>query len=273
MYLCTMFKNNKINGLFFLVILLISSACSNFNKVVKSNDSEYKYKKAIEYYESGQYSKASTLLSQIVTIYRGTSRADEIYFYYGKSLFALGDNLNAGHWFNTLIREFPKSKRGEESQFMVGYCYYMQSPKPRLDQTVTKKAIDAFQLYLNIFPMSDRLEECNSLIAELQDKLVYKTYLTGILYYDLGNYRAATIALANSLKRYPDTKYREVLAFRLLESKYNLAIFSTSDKKELRLSDALDEYYAFIDEFPNSKYKRLAERYHRDTAKLLNYDN
>ena len=267
-----MFRNKR-NRLLLLLVLLISSACSDYNKIVKSNDHDYKYKKAIEYYESGLYSRASTLLGDIVNMYRGTSRADDIYFYYAKSLFALDDHLNAIQWFNNLIREFPRSEHGEESQFMVGYCYYKYSPKVRLDQTVTQKAIDALQLYINIFPTSDRLEECNQLIAELRDKLVYKNYLTGILYYDLGNYRAATIALGNSLKRYPDTKHREELSFKLLESKYNLAINSTVDKKEIRLSDALDEYYAFVDEFPDSKYRRLADRYHRDVAKLLNYNN
>ena len=268
-----MFKDNKKYGLLLLTVLLISSSCGEFNKVVKSTDSDFRYKKAIEYYEIGQYSRASILFSDVIQIYRGTSKAEDVYFYYAKSLFELGDYLNSGIWFRTLIRENPRSKHGEESQFMVGYCYYKDSPKPRLDQTVTQKAIDALQLYVNIFPNSERLDESNRLIAELRDKLVYKTYLTGILYYDMKNYSAATIALTNSLKKFPDTKYREELSFKLLESKYNLALYSNLDKKELRLSDALDEYYAFVDEFPESKYRRQAERFHRDTSRLLNYDN
>jgi outer membrane protein assembly factor BamD len=264
-------RMNKI-GTLSLLLLFISTACSDFNKIVKSTDYEFKYKKAVEYYEKGEYSRASTLLSELTNIFRGTSRADDIYYYHGKSFFAMKDYLMAGHWFNTLAKEFPKSEFVEECQYMIGYCFYMDSPKPRLDQTLTQKAIDALQLYINLYPSSDRAIEANRLIIEMRDKLVFKSFLTGKLYYDLGNYRAAVVALTNSLKSFPDTKYREDLTFMLLDAKYNLAIFSTEDKKEQRLSDTLDEYFSFVDEFPDSKFRQQAEKFHEATAKLLNYN-
>ncbi len=261
---------NKI-GIISLLFLAVSTACSDFNKIVKSTDYEFKYKKAIEFYQKGEYSRASTLLSELVNIYRGTSKADDIYYYHAKSFFAMSDYLMAGQFFNQLVKEFPKSEFAEESQYMIGYCFYKDSPKPRLDQTVTQKAIDALQLYINLYPSTDRTREADRLIIELRDKLVYKSYLTGKLYYDLGNYRAAVVALTNSLKSFPDTKYREDLTYMLLDAKYNLAIYSTEDKKELRLSDALDEYFSFVDEFPDSKYRQQAEKFHQATVKLLNY--
>lgn len=267
-----MLRRMKKIGIIGLLLLLFSTACNNFNKIVKSTDYEFKYKKAIEFYEEGEYSRSSTLLAELVNIYRGTSRADDIYYYYAKGFFAMKDYLMAGHWFNTLAKEFPKSEFVEESQFMIGYCFYMESPKPRLDQQVTQKAIDALQLYINLYPSSDRAEEANRLIIEMRDKLVYKAFLTGKLYYDLGNYKAAVVALNNSLKSFPDTKYREDLTFMLLDAKYNLAILSVDEKKEQRLSDALDEYFAFVDEFPESKYRPRAEKFHETTAKLLNYN-
>jgi len=79
------------------------------------------------------------------------------------------------------------------------------------------------------------------------------------------------IALSNSLNKYPDSKYREELKFMLLESKYNLAIGSISDKREERLSSALDEYFSFVDEFPESKHKKDAERFYKVTSQMLNY--
>ena len=83
---------------------------------------------------------------------------------------------------------------------MVGYCAYLFSPKPRLDQSVTHEAIDALQLYINLYPFSDRVDEANRLIDELRDKLVYKSYLNAKLYYDFENYKAAVVAISNSLK-------------------------------------------------------------------------
>ena len=182
------------------------------------------------------------------------------------------DYLMAGHYFNTLVNEFPTSAYVEEAQFMVGYCNYLLSPKPRLDQEVTQKAIDALQLYINLYPYSDRVEEANRLIDELRDKLVYKSFLSAKMYYDFEDYKAAVVALTNSLKEYPDSQYREELMYMLLKSKYLLAINSVEEKKQQRLSTALDEYFTFVDEFPESGYRKEAEKFYETTAKLLNYN-
>jgi outer membrane protein assembly factor BamD len=271
MYICAMLMKMRNFAPIVLVFVLLLSSCSDYNKVVKSTDYEFKYKKALEYYEAGEFVRASTLLKDLLNIYRGTSKADKVYYYYAKSQFGIKDNMMAGHYFKTLVKEFPRSEYAEESQFMVGYCFYLDSPGPRLDQQVSQNAIDALQLFINLYPKSTRVEEANRLIIELRDKLVYKSYLSGKLYYDLKNYKAAVVALTSSLKDFPDTKYREDLMFMLLKAKYLLATRSIDEKKRERLSSALDEYFTFVDEYPDSKHRKEAEKYHTTTAKLLNY--
>ena len=64
----------------------------------------------------------------------------------------------------------------------------------------------------------------------MQEKLVEKSYMSGRLYYDLKQYRAATVSLSNSLKEYPDTKYREELMFLKLDALYMYAQKSIPDK-------------------------------------------
>ncbi len=254
-----------------IVFVLLLSGCTDFNKVVKSTDYEYKYKKALEYYENGEFVHSSTLLKELISIVRGTSRADKVYYYFAKSQLGLNDNMMAGHYFKTLTKEFPRSEYAEESQYMVGYCFYLDSPSPRLDQAVTQNAIDALQLFINLYPKSTRVDEATRLIIELRDKLVYKSYLSGKLYFDMNNYKAAVVALTSSLKDFPDTKYREELMYMLLKAKYLLAINSVEVKKHERLSSALDEYFTFVDEYPESRYRKEVEKYHETTAKLLNY--
>lgn len=255
-----------------LIVTLVVTACGDYNKILKSTDYEFKLKKAIEYYEDGEFVKAGTLFQELVNIYRGTSRADQIYYYYAKSMMGQKDYLMATHYFKSLLKEFPGSQFAEEAQFMVGYCNYLLSPKPRLDQTVTKEAIESLQLYINLYPYSDRVDEANRLIDELTDKLVYKSYLNAKLYYDFENYKAAVVALDNSLKEFPDSQYREELMYMLLKSKYLLAINSVEDKKQERLSGALDEYFSFVDEYPESQYRKEADKFYETVADLLNYD-
>lgn len=271
MYICAMLMKMRNFTPIAIVFVLLLSSCGDYNKIVKSTDYEFKYKKSLEYYEAGEFVRSSTLLKELLNIYRGTSRADKVYYYYAKSQFGMKDNMMAGHYFKTLVKEFPRSEYAEESQFMVGYCFYLDSPNPRLDQQVSQNAIDALQLFINLYPKSTRVEEANRLIIELRDKLVYKSYISGKLYYDLKNYKAAVVALSSSLKDFPDTKYREELMYMLLKAKYLLAVNSVEEKKRERLSSALDEYFTFADEYPESKYMKEVEKYHSTTAKLLNY--
>jgi outer membrane protein assembly factor BamD len=267
-----MLKNTRILVIG-LVVLAVVSSCGDYNKILKSTDYEFKHKKAIEYYEAGEYVKAGTLFQELVNIYRGTSRADQIYYHYAKSMMGQKDYLMANHYFKSLLKEFPGSEFAEEAQFMVGYCSYLLSPKPRLDQTVTREAIESLQLYVNLYPYSDRVDEANRLMDELKSKLVYKSYLNAKLYYDLGNYKAAGIALNNSLREYPDSQYREELMYMLLKAKYLLAVNSVADKKTERLSATLDEYFSFIDEFPESKYRQEVNRFYETVADQLDYDD
>ncbi len=266
-----MFMKMRFLGIGLLAILLITASCGDYNKIVKSTDYEFKYKKAVEYYEDGEYVRSATLFRELVNIYRGTSRADKIYYYYAKSMIGQKDYLMAGHYFKSLVKEFPTSEYIEEAQFMIGYCSYLLSPKARLDQQVTQEAIDALQLYINLYPFSDRVEEANRLIDELVDKLVYKSYLSAKLYYDFEQYKAAVIALGNSLDKYPESKYREDLKFMLLKSKYLLAEKSIADKQNERYTNALDEYFSFIDEYPDSEHKKEVEKFYEKASEILNY--
>lgn len=241
--------------------------------VVKSTDYEYKYKKAIEYYEGGDFTHANTLFQDLVYVFRGTSRGDDLYYYYAKSLFEQKDYILSGHYFKSILDQYPRSEYAEEAQFMIGYCYYSDSPNPRLDQSVSKKAIDALQLFINVYPYGDKVEEANILIDELNEKITFKSYLNAKLYYDMNYYKAAVIALQNSLTDYPDTKYREEIKYLLFKSKFYLAINSVEEKKRERLNDARDEYFNFVDEFENSKHLKDVEKDFKQLSHLLGYDD
>ena len=245
-------------------------SCGDYQKIVKSTDYEFKLKKAKEYYDHKEYGKSSQLYQELVNIYRGTSRADQIYYYLAKSFYGQKDYVLSSHYFRQLLKEFPRSSFNEEAQFLIGYCYFLDSPTARLDQKTTQDAIDALQLFINIFPGSTRVAEANKLIDELREKLVYKSYLSGRLYYDLMDYRAAVISLSNCIKEFPDSKYREELMYYLLKAKYLLGENSVDEKKRERLNSALDEYFTFTDEFPESKYRKDADRYFANTKKLMN---
>lgn len=263
---------------FFVLFGLLGTGCSHYQKLLKSQDYELWYTEAMKYYEEEDYTRAATLLGQLVNIYRGTDKAEEANYVYANCLYGLNDFITAGHYYQKYVHDFPAGNWAEECQFMSAYCYYNQSPKPRLDQTATEDAIQEFQLFINLYPNSARVEEATRLMDELRDKLVYKSYLNAKLYYNLGdylgnNYQSAVIAAQNSLRDYPDTKYREELSFLILESKYIQAVNSIEKKREERVRDTIDEYYSFINEFPEGKYRRKADKILDDSEIMLkDYD-
>lgn len=228
-----------------------------------------KYEKALEYYNDEEYVKAATLLDQVANIYRGTTKADTVKYYQAMSYYGQRDYILAGHYFNELATTYSSSEYLEEAEFMTAYCYYQMSPRPSLDQEATFKAMNALRMYIAKYPSSDKVPEAKALIAELSDKIVEKSYNSAKLYYDLGYYKSAIIALRNSLEQYPETQYREELLYLILRSSYLLADNSVESKRKERLQSTVDEYLSFKSEFPDSKYEKDAERMYRNTQEIL----
>jgi len=128
------------------------------------------------------------------------------------------------------------------------------------------------QGYLDIYPNAKMKDEAHDILFELQDKLVRKELHSAQLYYDLGpyfgncayggnNYEACIITAQNALKDYPYTKLRENFAVLIMKSKYELARQSVEAKKLERYQDAEDECYGFVNEYPDSKNRALAEKF------------
>jgi outer membrane protein assembly factor BamD len=268
-----MFKNRVI---FFMVIgvsALLVTGCGEYEKLLKGRDYQKKYEQGLVYYEEGEFVRAATLFDQVANIFRGTIRADTVKYYQAKSYYGQRDYMMSGHYFNELSMTYPNSAFLEEADFMVAYCYYKQSPRPELDQENTYKAITSFQIFMVRYPNSDRLNQAQEIIVELSDKLVEKSFISAKLYYDLGYYKSAIIALRNSLIDYPETRYREELMFLILKSSFLLADNSISSKQRERYQAAVDEYYSFIGEFPNGPHTKEANRIYESSNKFLEDQN
>lgn len=250
----------------FFALFAGALSCSEYEKVLKSEDPILKFDKAFYYYNREDYVKASTLFDQLAPIMRGTRKADSVYFYQAMSQYHLGDYIISGHYFNSFVSIYQNSGFIEEATFMEAMCYYEQSPRPELDQTPTNQAIDAFRLYLIKYPNSERSARCREIISELNGKLMEKSYLAAKMYYFIDNYKAAIVSFNNCLTEFPDTKYREEIMFLLLKSKYNLAVNSIVARQTERFQDAVDEYFAFVAEFPESKSRREADDMYKNAS-------
>lgn len=251
------------------VVLVLVSSCSGYQKLLKSTDSDLKKEKAKEFYAAGQYVKSSELLGQILPRYRATEEAEELNWMNCMSYYGMKDYFMAGSYFKTFVDQFPFGKHAEEANFLVAYCDYKISPRPELDQDNTRNALEEFNLFITRYGFSPKVEECKKYITELQDKLVEKSHNSAKLYYDMHEYKAAVVAINNSLKQYATSKYREEMMYLKLHSLYLYAVKSLPEKQKVRYQDTLDDYYSFMEEFPNSQYSKDVADIFQKTNKFL----
>ncbi len=264
----------KKNILITVLVALLVSSCGEYNNLLKSTDYEYKYEAAKGYFAKGQYTRAATLLNELITILKGTSNAEESLYMLGMCYYNQEDYQTAAQTFIQYYNVYPRGIYTELARFHAGKALYLDTPEPRLDQSGTYNAIQQLQLFLEYFPESTRKDEAQNMIFALQDKLVMKEYLSARLYYNLGNYlgnnyQACVITAQNALRDYPYTNLREDLSILILRAKYELAVYSVEDKRMERYREAVDEYYAFKNEFPESKYLKEADHIFDEAQKVL----
>lgn len=250
--------------IYIILVALIFTGCGEYNKALKSKDVDYKFDYAKRAFEDGKYVQAYTILTDIITPLKGGPKGEEALYLLAMSYYENKDYLNSGVYFKTYYTRYPKGQYAELSRFYSGYGYYLESPDPQLDQTVTMKGIEELQGFLDYFPKSDKVTIAQNAIFELQDKLTLKELQNAQLYYNLGtymgnNYESAVIVAQNALKSYPYSKYREQLELLILKSRFQEAQQSVEERKVERFRDVIDEYYSFINDFPDSPNRKEAD--------------
>ncbi len=253
-----MFKKN-ITYIFIVLSLMITWSCSEYQRVQKSTDVEYKYQMAVKYYEKEDYIKAYPLFEELLPLMRGTQQAEMLNYYYCYCNYHLADYVMASYHFSKFSRTFPNSKYVEETRFMSAYCNYRNSPVYSLDQTNTYQAITDFRRFISLYPNSQLKDSAQTLKNELEAKLEEKAKENALQYYKTEDYKSAIVAMNNFLQDYPTSEHAEKMTYYIFRSSFLLAINSVEKKKEERLDNAIDAYYNFVDNFNKSEYLAEAE--------------
>lgn len=252
-----------------LILLVLVTSCGEYEKLLKSTDYDLKKEKAREYFEAGKYVKTTELLSQLIPRFRGSVEAEELNWLNAQSFYLMKDYYSAGTYYKSFIEQYPYGKFTEEASFLSAFCDYKISPRAELDQENTINAIEGFNLFMRRYSDSPRIEECKNYIDELQERLVEKSYLSARLYYDMKQYKSAVTALTNSLRDYSDTKFREEMMFLKLNSLFMYAENSLAVRQKERYQATLDDYYSFMEEFPESRYSKDVKRIYEKTSAYL----
>jgi len=259
----------KIRILFiFCLTLLLTTACGEYNKILKSTDYELKYTYAKKYFDEKKYGRAITLLEELVPIFKGTSHAEESSFLLAQSFFYDKDYTTATHFYAAYYNTYPRGEYAELARFNGAYGLYLDSPDPRLDQSSTYKSMQQFQNFLELYPQSDKVQLVQEYLFEMQEKLALKELMACRLYFNLGNYlgnnyESCVVTAREAIKQYPYSKYLEEFQILIVRSRYQLASNSIELRKMERYRNLIDERFNYLNMFPEGKYMREVERYYR----------
>ena len=278
-------KMKKYSAILLLLSVFLAS-CGEYAKVQKTEDYEYKYETAKAYYVDGHYSRASQLFGDMLAVMKGTSYGEECLYLLATSTFNCKDYESAASYFRKYYQSYPKGLYVEYAHYYSGLALYRQTPDSRLDQATTKEAINELQSFLDAYPETNLKDVTQEMIYTLQDKLVEKEFLSAKLYYDLGtyvnncayggnNYEACVVTSQNALKDYPyaTAARREEFSIMILKSKYHLARQSVEDRRIGRYREVIDEYSAFVNDFPESKYLKDAQEIFRVSDAIVKNSN
>jgi outer membrane protein assembly factor BamD len=249
----------KFSCLFLILFLL--STCKNDALIQRGDSLPVAFKKAMGLYQNEEYSRAVDAFETVIEIGRGTDYGQEAQYYLAESYYNNKRYLLAASEYERYISLFPRSPKRQDAQFKEAFCYYKLSPRYKLDQKYTRRAIEKFRLYNSRYPNSERVQEANDYIVEMRSKLAKKLYYAADLYMRTDRYEAAIIYYDLTIDNYPETIWAQRALVDEINAYNTYANRSVRNKQEERYQKAIETYEKFVQLFPKGEYRAQADDY------------
>lgn len=275
--LSVILQPNRMIRTYLLILLAatvaLASGCHSTRRkmarLAKSRKLAERDSAATYYYNKKNYTAASILFEELMSGYRSSQKAERVTFLYADCKYQEGEYITAAHYFQQYSDQYPNGKRHEDAMFFVGMSNYKQANDEEHDAAEVKKSLEAFQLFVSVYPDTKRLDEVNNYVKDLRDRLAHKAFNTAVLYHNIGHYKAAVVALRNMMNEFPDSKYREEAQYKLFRSQVSYAEKSAPGKQETRYVESLTMYQRFVEKYPQSKFIREAEGTYETVQRTL----
>lgn len=247
--------------LFVVVLLSLFCSCSPYDKVRKSSDINYKLSKANEYYDRKWYHRSNELYHDLLPVMKGTKNYEAMFYRLANTYYFTKDYLSASLYYKTFVDYFPNSANAEEAEYLHAVSLFKVAPKASLEQTNTIKAMEAMQGFINQRAESKYVVEANGYIDGARKKLEEKEAGAARLYYNIGQYKAASIAYKEVINTYPESPNGDYYQYMIVRSLYRYARASVTSKQEERYANAVSAFNDLKQMYPKSRYLQEGDRY------------
>ncbi len=254
-------------------VIILLTACKNNELVRRGEPVNVAFDKSMALFEKGKYGDAAYGFDLVTRLGRGTTYSQDAQFYLAESYYLDRQYILAASEYQRFISYYPQNERRQEVEYKRALCYYEQSPRYRLDQSATRRAIELFQLFNTKYPDSEFVLEAAEKIDELRNKLARKSYESAEFYLRIDSFLAATIYFDQTIDQYPESVWAERALVKLIETYIVYADRSIPSKQAERYSLAIATYEKFLQLFPQSKSReKTEEMFVEATRKLARVD-
>ena len=248
----TNLKNHSLPVPLWIIVLLAAvmtgAGCGSSGEILNIG-AEERFAIGKKLFDEEDYFEAIAEFEILKLQFPGSAVADDAQFYMGESHFNRGEYLLAIEEFRTLKRNMASSPLLPAAQYRTGLSYYMLSPRPDLDQTYTRQAIDEFQAFVEYYPLDEHRNDAEEKIRELNGRLAEKLFQSGEQYVKLGYHRAAGTYFDFVIQQFHDSPFAEPA--------YVGKIRSLITRR--RTDEAREEISKFLERYPQSTLKGQVE--------------
>lgn len=265
-----MIRYIRIHKILFLVLFaMILTSCANKDAIKPGDTVDVAFQKSKTLYEKGRFGEAARAFETVLSLGRGTEIAEESQYLLAESYFKNKEYLIAASEYRRYVTFHPRSDRRKDAEFMEALSYYKMSPRFKLDQADTERAITLFRIFIGKYPDSDRVAEAAAYLDEMRLKLARKSFTSANMYFKLRMYVSAAMYYQITIDNYPETAFAEEALALQIQAYTLYADMSVPEKQAERYQMALDSYQKYIQLFPNGKNRSLAESFNATASKSL----
>lgn len=237
-------------------------ACSSKTTIRPGDSLEVAFEKAVLVYEQENYSQAARNFEVVLSIGRGTAIARDAQFLLAESYFKNRNYMMAAAEYRRYYTNNPRSERRQEAEFKEALSYFELSPRYKLDQRDTYRAMELFQIFIQRYPNTERASDANKYIEQMRSKLAQKTFEAAELYLRIRQYNSAAIYYDQTLEKYPETVWAEKALMRQILAYTLYAENSVLNRQEERFEMAVKSYERYLQIFPRGENRHLAEKHY-----------
>jgi outer membrane protein assembly factor BamD len=229
------------------VLVLFAAACASVPRPEPDAPPEERLRYGWELLARKRTFVARQVFEDLIFSAPGSAIIDSAHYGLAEAHFVDANYFQALTEYQVVVSSFPRSVLVDNAAYKVGLCYWKQSLSYRLDQTETRRAIEAFHAFLLDYPASEWVMDAAVQLREAEDKLALKRIYQGETYLKLRSdrdYLAAVIAFSEAIQGFPESSHLPRALWGLGESYFRLK----------RTNEALQTFGALVSEFADSPY-------------------